>query len=412
MHGDKSKQKNILILIKLLKNIMVIFTTIFLNVYIFKALDNNFKVYLYGIIFTIAIDQILSLIVLSLLSKRNAKIVYRLSFVFDILLIVAVLLVKNPTFSIILLFYFLQELSNTCFYCPHEIGEMKATDNGNTNKFLAKSTIFTSLAKIVSPFLSGVIIEKLSYTLLFTIIGIVAVIMLILSLHMNDFDIRESRPQLKEFINKAFKYPHIKNFYLSFTFFRLSMGGTIYTILPVILFMKVGSEFSLGSYSSIFALLTIITMIIFMFIQNKKLNIILSTILMSISCMLITAWTTLVSFVIFNAIYYMFEKLYENEIFSMRLNVIKIPDLEDYKKEHHIVYDMFANMGYMAGYLMILLLYKTISITNILSIIVGVMGLFIIVSAIFLIKSKSEYERIKSQNEIILDNSKKKENEK
>ena len=141
---------------------MVIFTTIFLNVYIFKALDSNFNLYIFGIIFTILMSEILSLSVLKVLSKKNATSIYRLSFVVDILLIIAVLLVNAPSFPIILLFYFLQELSNSLFYAPHEIGEMKATDKSSANKFLAKSTIFTSLAKVVSPFLSGLAIDRLS----------------------------------------------------------------------------------------------------------------------------------------------------------------------------------------------------------------------------------------------------------
>lgn len=401
--NTKVNQKGLLITMKLLKNIMVIFTTIFLNVYIFKALDNNFELYIFGIIFTIIAAEVLSLITLRLLSRKNAIWVYRFSFVVDIFLIIAVLFVKNPTFPIILIFYFLQELSNSLFYVPHENGEMKATDKGSANKFLAKSTIFTSLAKVVAPFLSGLTIDKLSYTVLFILVGIVAIIMFILSFFLNDFDVKDTKLKLREFQKKAFKYPHIKYFYLSFTFFRLSMGGTIYTILPVILFMKVGSEFSLGSYSSLFALLTIITLSIFMYIQNKKFNIILSTIMISISCIMITAWTTLTSFIIFNIIYYMFEKLYENEIFSMRLNAIKVPELESYKKEHHVFYDIFANIGYIIGYLLILLLYKTIYYTNILSIIISVIGLFIIISAILLIKSKVQYQLTKENinNEIM-----------
>lgn len=391
----KPNQKNILISMKLLKNIMVIFTSIFLNVYIFQALDSNFELYLYCMIFTTVISQILSFVVLKFMSKKNAMIIYRLSFVFDILLIIAVLLIKTPSIPIILMFYFFQTLSDICFSIPQNIGEMKATDKGNTNKFWAKSTIFTSLTKIVSPFLSGVVIEKLSYSLLFIIIGVVALIMLIISFFMNDFDIKNSKLELKEFRNKCSNYPHVKKFYWSFMFFRLSMGGTIYAILLVILFMKIGSEFSLGSYSSIFALLTIVTMIIFMFIQNKKLNIILSTSMICVSCIIITAWTTLISFIIFNAIYYMFEKLYENEIFSMRLNAIKIYELESYKKEHNVMFDVFGNLGYLIGYLIILLLYKTIAYANILSIIICLIGLFIIISAVLLIQSKVQYLNIK-----------------
>lgn len=398
---NEIQQKRVLIILKLLKNIMVIFSTIFLNVYIFKALDSNFGLYLLSLIITVVLSEIASLVLFKFLSKRNAMIIYRLSFILDAFLIVLVLFIKTPSFPIILLFLFLQELANTFFYGPHEIGEMKATSASSSKKFLAKSTIITNLAKVISPFLSGLIIDKMSYAVLFIIIGINAIIMFFVSLFMRDFDIKDTKLHLKEFNRKAFKYSSVKNFYLSFAFFRLSLGGTIYTILPTVLFMKLGSEFSLGGWSSVFALFTILTMIIFMNIKKSKFIIILSNIMICLSCLLITFWTGIVSFIIFNAVYYTFEKLYENEIFSERLNAIKIPELEDYKKEHHLMYDVFANVGYLIGYLLIWILYKLIPSANTLSIIICIVGMLLIVSAYLLIKSKQDYSKI--VNHMIVD---------
>ncbi len=390
--SDK-KQKNVLIGMKLLKNVMVIFSTIFLNVYIFKSLNNNVELYICGLLCSIGFAELISFVLFHVLSRKNTMIVYRCSFVLDIILIVSVLFIKTPTFPIILLFYFLQELSNACFYGPHEIGEMQHTSSKNSNKYLAKSTSISSLVKIVSPFLSGLIINKMSYAVLFVVVGVVAAIMFALSIFMRDFDVRDNKLDLKTFCKKAFKYPQARRFYLSFTFFRLSMGGTIYTILPVILFMKTGSEFSLGSWSSLFSFLTIVTLLTFMFVKNYKLKVILSVAMICCASLLITFWTSLVSFIIFNVVYYMFEKLYENEIFSTRLNVIKLPELEKYKREHHLIYDLFANIGYAVGYSVILLLYKTIPSANALSMIISIVGLLIIVSAILLILSKKSYEK-------------------
>jgi MFS family permease len=394
-NNDKN-QKDVLIGMKLLKNVMVVFSSIFLNVYIFKALNNNFELYLLGLLSAILFQQCISFVLFHVLSKKNAMIIYRCSFIFDIVLIILVLFIKSPSFPIILLFYFLQEFANACFYGPHEIGEMQHTSSKNSNKYLAKSTSITSLVKVVSPFLSGLIINQMSYAVLFIIVGIVAAIMFVLSIFMRDFAVSEGRIQLKTFCKKVFKYPHARRFYLSFTFFRLSLGGTIYTMLPVILFMKTGSEFSLGSWSSLFAVLTIVTLLAFMFVKNYKLKIILSITLLCIGCIMMTFWTSFISFIIFNVVYYMFEKLYENEIFSTRLNVIKLPEIEGYKREHHLIYDVFANFGYIIGYALILLLYKVIPSANVLSIIITAVGMLIIVSGVLLILSKNSY-----QNELV-----------
>lgn len=396
---NTKKQKILLICEKLLRNIMVIFSSIFLNVYIFNSLDNNINLYLCALICSIVFAEIISVVVLHIINKHNAMIIYRLSFVFDTLLIVLCLVIKNPTFPVVLVFYFLQELGNSCFGCPHEIGEMKATNTKDSKKFMANSSIVSNLTKIASPFLSGLIIDKLSYTWLFVIVGIVTITMFVVSIFMRDFDANDGKLKLKEFCQKARKYPHVKNFYYCYGFFRLSMGGTIYTILPVVLFLKVGSEFSLGSYSSIFALLTIITLLCFMKSKNYKLEIILSLVMISISCFLITFWSSFISFIIFSVIHYMFERLYENNLYSTRLNTIKVPELENYKREHHLMYDLSANIGYLVGYGLILLFYNLVPSANILMILIGAVGLLFNVSGIFLIKSKTQHINVLKQLE-------------
>lgn len=389
---DPKAQKSILILLKLLKKVMVVFSTIFLNVYIFQALDNNFTIYLWGLIASILFAEIFSLIIFSILSKKNAMLIYRMSFVFDAILIILVILIKTPTLPIIFMFYALQELSNCCFYGPHEIGEMKATSHKDSSKFLSLSTIMTSIVGVISPFFSGLIVDRLSYTILFIIVGVVAIIMLVFSFYMKDFDIVSRKLKLKEFCSKSFKKPHMISYYFSFLLFRFSTGGTIYTILPVVLFMKTGSEFSLGTYSSLFALLTIITLLIFMFIKRKKIFTCVSVALICLSCIVLSIWSTFIVFVIFNAIYYSFGKIYENEIFSTRLNVIKTNELSMYKKEHHVMYDVFANIGYLFGYLFIMLLYNVIKLANALTIIIGILGMLMIVSLILLLRAQKYYQ--------------------
>ncbi len=389
---DPKAQKSILIVLKLLKKVMVVFSTIFLNVYIFQALDNNFTMYLCGLIVSIVFAEIFSLIIFSILSKKNAMLIYRMSFVFDAILIILVILIKTPTLPIIFMFYALQELSNCCFYGPHEIGEMKATSHKDSSKFLSLSTIMTSIVGVISPFFSGLIVDRLSYTILFIIVGVVAIIMLIFSFCMKDFDIVSRKLKIKEFCSKSFKKPHMVSYYFSFLMFRFSTGGTIYTILPVVLFMKTGSEFSLGTYSSLFALLTIITLLIFMFVKRKKIFTCVSVALICLSCLVLSIWSTFIVFVIFNAIYYSFGKIYENEIFSTRLNVIKTNELSMYKKEHHVMYDIFANIGYLCGYLFIMLLYNVIKLANALTIIIGILGMLMIVSLILLLRAQKYYQ--------------------
>ena len=156
--------------------------------------------------------------------------------------------------------------------------------------------------------------------------------------------------------------------------------------------MKTNSEFSLGSYSSIFAALTIISLLIFMFIKKKNAITVLSVVLICLSCIALSIWSTFSSFIVFNAIYYSFGKIYENEVFSARLNVIKTKELAEYKKEHHVIYDIFANIGYFSGYLVIMLLYNLIPSADALTLAISILGLLMIASLVFLVRAQKLYQ--------------------
>ena len=95
----------------------------------------------------------------------------------------------------------------------------------------------------------------------------------------------------------------------------------------------------------------------------------------------------------------MFERLYENNLYSTRLNTIKVPELENYKREHHLMYDLSANIGYLVGYGLILLFYNLVPSANILMILIGAIGLLFNVSGIFLIKSKTQHIQVLKQLE-------------
>lgn len=79
---------------------------------------------------------------------------------------------------------------------------MKATNTKDSKKFMANSSIVSNLTKIASPFLSGLIIDKLSYTWLFVIVGIVTITMFVVSIFMRDFDANDGKLKLKEFCQK------------------------------------------------------------------------------------------------------------------------------------------------------------------------------------------------------------------
>ena len=168
---------------------------------------------------------------------------------------------------------------------------------------------------------------------------------------------------------------------------RISSQGAIVELLPIILFLRIGTELNLGAYNSIFAIISIVSLQLLKIINNKKIKkgfypyfaviIFLSSLIVVFNASFITL---LVYYILMNSL----GSIIESESCSMVYAVIRTDNLLEYKKEHIFTFNIYMAIGQVISYSLVFILYNYFYDVNILSICVSILMFFLILSAIYL----------------------------
>lgn len=388
--------RNVISIIVFLRKFVSVFFVLFFNIYVLTIVNDVgivLKYNLVGIIF----DGILSIIISSKLNNKNAKIIYNSSFIQLIICIILLITLKENICSYLYLFRILYSLTKTCYYVPYEIAIMGSNNHKTMSNFLANVNILDYLATIFTPIFSGFIIEKFSYNILFLILSIEALLIIIISSQIKSFYVDEKEVNLKVYFSKMKKHSHLSNIYKCMFFRRISLQGAVTDLLPVLLFLKIGSELSVGGYNSIFAIISIISLSILK-IANKQ-NIqkkfyIPFAIIIFISSIFLIFNTSFIALLTYYVLMNSLGTVLESESCSIVYEAINIEGLSQYKREHQITFNIYMLFGQIISYSFALILYTYIYSANILSIAIGVMMFFSIVAATYLQKTET-YLRLK-----------------
>lgn len=95
---------------------------------------------------------------------------------------------------------------------------------------------------------------------MFVILIIEVTLIIVISFNIKDFTVSDKKLEIKKFLNKIKDKKHIQDIYKCMFYRRISSQGIITEILPIILFLRVGSELNLGTYNSVFAVISILSL--------------------------------------------------------------------------------------------------------------------------------------------------------
>lgn len=383
--------KKIISIIVFLRKFISVFFTIFFNIYVLKIVNDIgviLKFNLVGIIF----DRVISMIISSKLNNKNAKTIYNSSFIQLIFCIMLLITLKENICKHLYLFRILYSLAKTCYSIPHEIVIMGSNNHKTMSNFLANVTILDYLATIFTPFFSGFIIEKFSYNALFILLSLEALLIIIISSQINSFYVDEKSINLKTYFSKIKKYPHLSDIYKCMFFRRISLQGAILDLLPVLLFLKMGSELSVGSYNSLFSVISIISLYILKLINQKDITkkfYIPFAYLIFLSSIFLIFNTSLTSLLIYYILINSLGAILESESRSVVYSSINIDDLNKYSREHQIIFNLYMLFGQTISYAFALILYEYFYKASILSIAISIMMFFSMIAAFYLQKTET-----------------------
>ena len=383
----EQENRKYIAIISFFRKFIRVFFNLFFNIYILKIVNNDLSFIIKYTLFGVIVDFIICYIILKIINSKNAKTIYKLSFPLLILNILALLIFKENIVKYIYLFKILERLAEICYSTPYELIVIGSNSNDTMSSFIANINILSNIATILAPIFSGFIIQKFSYYMLFIILILETLIIIVISFKIKDFTVSDKKLELRKFFKITKDKKHIQDIYKCMFYRRISSQGAMTELLPIILFLRLGTEMDLGTYNSLFAVISIISLQILKIINNKKIKkdfyphlaiiIFLSSLLVVYNSSFITL---LIYYILMNSL----GTVIESESCSIVYSAIRTEDLIDYKKEHILTYNIYMAIGQIISYSLVYILYNYFYNVNILAISVSILMFFLIISTIYL----------------------------
>ena len=387
----EQENRKYIAIIAFLRKFLNVFFSLFFNIYILKIVNNDMNFILKYTIYSVFLGVILEYILLKIINSKNAGIIYRSSFVLSAISIFLLIIFKENIVKYIYLFKTLDTMKSLFYAVPYELIIIGSNTNKSMSSYLANLNILENITAILTPMFSGFIIEKFSYNVLFIILGLETLLIIAVSMKIKDFTVQDSKMKIKEFWKIAKEKTHLKDIYKCMFFRRISSQGAMTELLPIVLFLRLGTEMSFGSYNTLFAVISIISLQILKIINSKKVNkkfYPYMAIIIFISSLLVVFNASFATLLIYYILMNSFGTIIESESCSAIYSAIKVDNLEQYRKEHMMVFNIYMFVGQVISYSLVYVLYNYFYNVNILSISISILMFFLIIATIYLRKTE------------------------
>ena len=312
-----------------------------------------------------------------------------------ILTIFALLIFKENIIKYIYILKIIERTANVMYSMPYELAVIGSNNKNTMSNFIANINILESIATILTPILSGFVIQSFSYYILFIILIIEVIIIISISLKINNFTVNDKKLELKKFVQKIKGKKYIIDIYKCMFYRRISSQGIITEILPIILFLRINTEIDLGAYNSIFAIISIISLQILKVINNKNIKknfYPYLAIIIFISSIVVVYNSSFYALLTYYILMNSFGSIIETESCSVIYKSIRMDNLLEYKKEHIFIYNIYMFLGQIISYALVYIIYNYLYSVDSLSIAVSILMFFLIISTIYLNKTQKYIE--------------------
>ena len=391
--------KNYLQAINMTMQVVIAFFDVFFSIYILEMSNNLSFVFGY-LMFQCAAVMLCEQIVLRIINHKNHLLIYRLSFVFILLSIALIFTISANTLFMVYVVQFVYAVAIICYYLPHEISIMTKNNHKTMNNFVGLHQVLTLVAGIISPFISGFVIDYVSYPVLFAFIIVLSAICFGLSFKVDGGYGEIPKLSFGEFFKQAHKYKHVKNSYISHAIFKASQASVVQILLPILIFMKFSSNFSVGLYSALATALSGVVLILCTkFYKKRTIYIYVATAVAVVSSIVVVFFSSLTLFFIYYFCANIAIKLLTKYDAEMVYVIIDESDVSPFKKQHHAVFNVYDMASKILAYGLALLIY-TFSKTEVaLSIIICSLTLLQIISSILMVKANNDFDKFVAEKE-------------
>lgn len=389
-------EKTYLKIISLFTQIIFVFFNVFFSVYVYEmSKDLNF-VMLYSA-FQLVVVLLVGFIIVKFHCEKVLKILYRLSFLMAVISTALVFTISKESLFMVFVTQLFYALTSVFYYLPYEVATMNKNSSKQMKKFIGIISLLTLGAGVLSPFLSGVIIQYVSYPVLFAVIIACAIVCFVLSFKIKSFNVTNEKISLKEYFKVTHSQKSIKTGLVGYGLFKFSQDGLIDLLLPVLIFIKTGGNFSVGLYSALATLLAGIALMIYIYFgKNKQIAMWVSTGFIVVVSIMLIIWNSIVAFFIYYFVKKIVKEILKNGIYENIFTFSNGTSVEPFKVEQHFVYSLYRISFTLLAYGLAFLIYNFVRSDISISIILVVLTLFQILSTYLVLKS----DKLKNQNEL------------
>ena len=273
------------------------------------------------------------------------------------------------------------------FYTPHEIYIIYKKKKKDVTSFLALQSILNIIFIVASNLFVSYLCDNINIIWLMLILLINVVIMFVLSFGIKNIEITKSF-QPKIFYKRIKLEPKIKLIYISHFFKRMSEAGVVLTLIPIILYMKLGNNFSIGIYASIASILSAILLALFVKLKNKKhVTLLVSDIILLIFSIIFIFYTKPYIYIIFYFINTIVNSFFSNSEISSLFSSVQNLDFKNFVSEHVFTYSVIGLIAEILSYLVGVVLCLLLPLEIAISIIIFLFMTTKLLAIIFMIKS-------------------------
>ncbi len=381
-----TKEKKFLLAISTLIQMIFTFFEIFFSIYVYD-ISNNLNIIICYTIINAFVFSFGVIVLYKYLNKKLLSSLYKLSFLMSLICIALTFTISSNTIYMIFITQAFLKITHIFYYLPHEVATMNSNKKSQMSKFLGISSTLSLISGFLSPFISGIIIDYSSYYIIFSILFVLALICFILSFNVEIVKNDTQKYGLINFIKQSHKNKGIKIGYLSHMFYKLSADGIASSFLSLLIFLKTGTNFSVGLYSALASVISGVALIIYCYFnQNKSLTMIINTIIQVVVSFIIIIWSSIIVFFIYYFIKKITSKIISNGINSTVFSIVHNTELEQCKIENFCVYNFYHHIGTVIACLIGLFVYNIMNNTLSITILLAVFSSSQIISTILLNK--------------------------
>lgn len=363
-------EKNTIQLITLFMQVIIVFFTIFFNVYVYEISQNINIVLLYSL-FQVAISFIADFVIAKVATKNSLKAFYRVSFALAIAATGLVFTISTDRIYMVFITQFVYALASSFYFWGKEVAIMDKNNTKQMNKYYGINIALTLIVSTLSPFISGYVMQYVSYYILLAIIIVCALACFVLSFNIKNFCENDQRMKFGQYFKQSRQIKSAKIGLWAYGLFKFSQDGMIDILLPILILIRTGGSFSVGLYSALATFVSGGVLLLYVyFCKRKDIAIWICTCLLSCSSLALIFWSDLVCFFIYYFVKKIAFQILKNSLFSNIFTFTNGTELECYKIEQRMTYCIYNRPLTMLSYCLALLIYNfvnnEISITIIL----------------------------------------------